>query len=193
MHGLQAATTAAGWLRPHPLQLRPVEEQGRRSELVHDEHHHPDEEDEELHRDLEQAVHQQASPTLGERTSGQIPLHLRLVGAEVRELYEEPAQQPRPERVPCVEPQRRVHPLELPQRPGQRDAFPEGEPRRKQRDSHPEGDQQAHEDDRHLRALGAADRAASSGDRVDDSYGTEGQLVHSTGHPSTAERTSAGA
>ena len=77
---------------------RLVEEDRRRLELIEDEHQHAEQQDEELHRDLEHGVEHQAEPALAQRRPREVALHLRLVGAEVRQREEEAAEQARTRR-----------------------------------------------------------------------------------------------
>ena len=70
-----------------------VEEQGRPLELMQDEHDDPDQQDEELHWNLEQSIEQEAQTAVGDRAARKVPLDLRLIGAEVGHRQKEAARQ----------------------------------------------------------------------------------------------------
>src|SRR5438067_603491 len=55
--------------------------------------------DDELHRDLQHGVEHQAQTALAQRGAADVALHLRLVGAEVREREEQAAEHAGPHRV----------------------------------------------------------------------------------------------
>ena len=91
LFGVQAAEVGlqllvSRGLRPglDPGGLHGIEEQRRGDELVEDEDHGPDEEDEELHRHLDHGVDQQAQAALGDRAAGQVALDLGLVASRNR-------------------------------------------------------------------------------------------------------------
>src|SRR5581483_3065783 len=83
--------------------LRRVEEKRWCNELIEDEHHRADEQNEELHRHLDEAVETQSHPALPHALARQVTLHLRLVRSEVRQRDEETADDPRPEVVRRLE------------------------------------------------------------------------------------------
>ena len=128
-------------LRPHPLQpfvlrvsLRPrrlcvenlvhlfhvcrVPVNGCWVEEVEHEHHHTDEQDEELHGDLHQSVHEQPAACFTWCSSSEVALYLALVCAEVGELQEEATDQPAPERELLGRVPRGIDDLHLAQRTG---------------------------------------------------------------------------
>ena len=74
-----------------PLVGRLVKKHRRLLELEEDEHHHPGQQDEELHRDFQDRVKEQAEPAAGERAAGEIALDLRLIGPEVGKREKETA------------------------------------------------------------------------------------------------------
>ena len=111
------------------LPRRRVEVQRRRLELVEDEHHRPQQQDEELHGDLQHGVEHEAEPALAERCPREVALDLRLVGAEVRKREEEAPEQPRPERVPPARVDREVDPVELAEAAGQGQGVRQAPPR----------------------------------------------------------------
>ena len=144
-----------------------VEEQRRRDELVEDEDHRADEEDEELHRHFDHAVDEQAEAALGDRRAGEVALDLRLVGAEVRERQERAADQARPEVVLRLRIELEVDRVEASHPSGHAERFDERDVLRQrvdgddQRDGHPaEGDQE-------LMDLRPADRFRAAGRGVD--------------------------
>ena len=110
---LERVQPAAGVALQPALPSRLVEEDRRRLELVEDEHQHAQQQDEELHRDLEHGVEHQPEPALAQRRPREVALHLRLVGAEVRQRQEEAAQQAGPEGVAPVHVEREVDALSL--------------------------------------------------------------------------------
>jgi hypothetical protein len=77
----------------------------------------PDQQDEELHGNLEQSIEQQAQATVADRTSRQVSLNLRLIGAEVGHRQEETAGEARPEGVAVVEVEGEIDRVHLPHRP----------------------------------------------------------------------------
>ena len=104
-----------------------VEEQRRRHELVEDEDHGPDEEDDELHRDLEDAVGQEPLAAFGDRPSGQIALDLRLVRPEIGQGDEAPADEARPEVVAVLPVEGEIDDVQLPELSGHVDGVREGD------------------------------------------------------------------
>ena len=72
-----------------PLGL--VEENRGAFEGVEHEDQRSEQQDEELHRDLQERVEHQPEPALAEAAAADVTLHLRLIGAEVREREEEAA------------------------------------------------------------------------------------------------------
>ena len=90
-----------------------VEEDRRRLELIEDEYQRTEQEDEELHGDLEHGVEHQAEPALAQRRPRKIALDLRLVGTEVGQREEEAPQQAGPERIAAVHVDREVDPVQL--------------------------------------------------------------------------------
>src|ERR1019366_1466060 len=75
----------------HAGQLHGLEQKRWLLEGEEDEHHRSDEENEKLHRDLRHGVEKQSEPTLPNRFSGEIPLHLRLIATEVSQGEEHSA------------------------------------------------------------------------------------------------------
>src|SRR2546427_797419 len=74
--GLDGAEATVGCVSP-PFGL--VEEDGVRHELVEDEQERAEQQDHELHRDLQDGVEDQAQPALPQRGAADVALHLRLV------------------------------------------------------------------------------------------------------------------
>ena len=60
-----------------------IEKERRLFELEENENHHAGQEDEELHRQLEDGVEKEAEAAGGERAAGEVALDLRLVGSEI--------------------------------------------------------------------------------------------------------------
>ena len=67
--------------------------------MIEEKNHRAEEEDEKLHRHFHDRVEEQTDPARAQRTAGEITLHLRLVGAEIRERKKEAAENPRPDSV----------------------------------------------------------------------------------------------
>src|SRR4029450_10853310 len=78
------------------LPLRLVEEHRRLRELIEDEQERAEQEDQELHRNLQQGVEDQPEAAFAYGGSADVALHLRLVGPEIRKREEESAEQTRP-------------------------------------------------------------------------------------------------
>ena len=110
----------------HRLRVRCVPIHRRRMKEVEHEDHDPDQQDEELHGDLQQAVHQQPAPCLLHRLPSEVALHLALVRAEVGELQEEAADQAAPQRVLRGRIPRGVDHIQFAQGIGELQAFAEG-------------------------------------------------------------------
>ncbi len=72
--------------------------------LIKNENNHTHEENQELHRDLDQRVEEQPQPALRQRRAREISLHLRLIGPEVGKCDKKPTGKSRPERVTGVQP-----------------------------------------------------------------------------------------
>ena len=106
-------------------------------------------------------------PSRSERAAD-VALHLRLVGAEIREREEQPAEQAGPERVAPARVEREIHRLQLAQGAGNVRGATEPEPVGQLDQQHDEGRHHAAEDHRHLPLLRQADRFAAAGDGVDD-------------------------
>src|SRR5665213_4252174 len=83
-------------------QFHGLEQQRRLFKSKEDEHHRADEEDEELHRDLRQGVEQQSQAALRNRFSGEVPLHLGLIAAEVSQGEEHSTYEATPEVITIV-------------------------------------------------------------------------------------------
>ena len=90
-----------------------IEEHRRGTELVEHEHENAEQQDEELHRHLDQPVEQEPELALSRRVRGQDASDLRLVGAEVGELEEEPADQAGPQVVAARRIEAQVDGVEL--------------------------------------------------------------------------------
>ena len=158
-----SAVGSGGVMRP----LRAVEKDGGGLELVEDEDQRAEQQDEELHRDLQQRVEHEAEPALAQRGAADVALHLRLIGAEVGERQEESAEQAGPESVALGGIERKIHGLELAQGAGEvggpGESEPVGQPH--QHDDKRRG--HAGEDDRHLPFLREAHGDTAAGDGVD--------------------------
>ncbi len=85
------------------FRLYRIEKYRRGLELIEHEQHRPDEENEKLHGNFDHPVEQQPHAALGDGAPGEVALHLRLVGAEVGKLQEQPAQDAGPHRVAVVQ------------------------------------------------------------------------------------------
>src|SRR5690606_27192205 len=89
--------------------------QRSRVHQIEKEYEHTGEQDEELHRDLQDPVHPKPLPRLLHALPAQIALHLALIGAEVGKLKEETADQTAPKRVAFRRIPGRIHDRHLPQ------------------------------------------------------------------------------
>ena len=163
--GLDGAESAV-LLVAAPLRL--VEEHRVRCELVEDEQERAQQQDDELHRDLQHRVEHQAQATLAQRGAADVALHLRLVGAEVGEGEEQPAEHAGPHRVAPARIEGEVHRLQLAQRAGHVRGTGESEAVGQPEQQHDHGRHHAGRDHRHLPLVGQGDGFAAAGDRVDD-------------------------
>ncbi|NJL24014.1 MAG: hypothetical protein HC902_01715 [Calothrix sp. SM1_5_4] len=154
--------------REHLLDRHRIEKQRRRDELVEDEDHHPEKEDEKLHRHLEQAVGEQPEPTFGHRAPREITLHLRLIGAEIRQRKKKPAQNPRPEVVTVVEVEGEVDGVEPPHRARHAGGVEQTDTVGQQVEHGEKGREHPDEDDQHLLELCPRHGAGAAGSGVDD-------------------------
>src|SRR5687767_5477739 len=68
---------------PDLCALDRIEEQWRSDELIENEHHGADEQDEKLHRHFHHAVEEKPETALRDGLAGEVALHLRLIGAEI--------------------------------------------------------------------------------------------------------------
>ena len=143
--------------------LDAVVENGRGLELVEHEHQRAEQQDEELHRNFEQSVEHEAEAALAQRRAAEVALHLRLVGAEIRERQEQAAEEAAPERVACVGVEGEVDRLEFPECAREFERV-----RGQARDEDGEGRDHAAEDDAHLPFLREVHGRAAAGDGVDN-------------------------
>ena len=128
--GFERAELRPVCARARAFELHGVEEDGRLRELVEDEDHRAEEEDEELHRHLDHPVEEQAEPALRDRLARQVALHLRLVGAEVGEREEAAAEESRPEVVLVRDVEGEVDGVQAPELARDVRGFEEGDVRR---------------------------------------------------------------
>ena len=165
---LERRVLAGPRARRHLVREPRVEEHRTAVEQEEREHEHAREQDEELQRDLRERADDQRVPALGERLRREIPLHLALVAAEIRERQEEAAEQARPERVRLVQIEPEVDGLETShrtrdvQRRSRADAL--GQPHEQQHHRHAEPP----DDEHHLLDVGPRDRLDAAEHRVDD-------------------------
>ena len=127
-----------------------VEKDRRLFELEENENHHPGEEDEELHRQLEHGIEKETEAAAGERTAGEIALDLRLVGPEIGEREKESAEQARPKSVALLRDRRRNRPRSACPFSRRRTPLRETTVRRQPMHDHSEGDAHPGQDDGHL-------------------------------------------
>ena len=170
-----------------------IEKDRRPFELEENENHHPGEENEELHRQFEHGIEEQPEAAGGERTAGEIALHLRLVGPEIGEREKEAAEQTRPKSVAMMKIEREIDRVSFPIFPAMETAWRNDTSGRQTMENHAEGDAHPGEDDGHLPLLRVADGGCSAGGRIDDDKKPESRIVRRTFQPSSAERMIAGA
>jgi len=91
------------------LPLGPVEEHRGAFKLVEDEQERAEQEDEELHRNLQERIGHQTEAAFAQRGAADVSLHLRLVGAEIREREKQTAEQAGPKRVAPGRIERKIH------------------------------------------------------------------------------------
>ena len=144
-----------------------VEEHRRPLELIENEDQHAQQQDEELHGNLADAVEHQAEPALAQRRAGEVTLDLGLVGAEIGQREKHPAQHAGPERVAPVEVEREVDCLELVQAAGQRERVGEAEAGGQPGEQDDERRDHPGKDDPDLVFLGQIHRVAAAGCGVD--------------------------
>ncbi len=161
-------------LRVH-LQCRLVEVQRRRLELVKHEHQRTQQQDRELHRDLQHRVEHQSEAALAQRIPCEVSLHLALIGTEIRERQEEPAKDAGPDRVALVEVEREVNGFELAE--AACDVQHVAEAQRVRHPHHQDDERREHpqHDHAHLVFLRDADGLAAAADGVDDDDGAHQQ------------------
>ena len=104
-----------------------IEKHRRLFELVEDKDQHPEQQDEELHRDFAHGIEHQAQPAFAQRSAGKVTLHLRLVGAEIGQQQKYSAEQPGPERVALVDIDRKIHGVQFLKSAGQGQRVGEGQ------------------------------------------------------------------
>ena len=90
-----------------------MKQQGRLIEQEEDEYHGADIQNQELHGHFRHGVEQEAEAALANRFPGQIALHLALVGAEIGEREERPADHAAPQVVTILPVEVRHHGVEL--------------------------------------------------------------------------------
>ncbi len=137
-------------------------------EVVEDEDQHAGEQDEKLHRHLEERVEQQREAALLQAAPREIPLHLALVAAEVGQHQEEAPHESAPERVGRREAGRRIDDRETPGGASEGQGVAEADAFGKlcYGDAHAEED--AEPDEEHLDDVGPDDRLVPPVDHVDD-------------------------
>ena len=151
-----------------PLRLHRVEEDRREDELVEGEDHRADEEDDELHRHLDQAVREEAEAALGDGGAREVALYLRLVGAEVGEREEEAADEAGPEVVAARRVEGEVDGVQPPEPTGDADGAGEADLVGEEPEEEDEGRPHADEDDEELLELRRVHRLRPSRRDVDD-------------------------
>ena len=147
---------------------RAIEEDRRGLKLVENEDQRAEQQDEELHRDLQDRIEHEAETALPERGAGQVPLHLRLVGAEVGEGQEQAAEHPRPHGVAFVEIDGEIHRLQLVEASGDREGVGQAQAAWEFRQQHGKCRSHAGENYGHLPFLRDADRFVATDRRIDD-------------------------
>ncbi len=155
-------------LRLEPGELSPVPQQRRRVEVEEDEHEDPGEQDEELHRDLEEGVEEERQPALGEGPAREVALDLALVAPEVGHRQEHPADEPAPERVGPGEVERGVHRLQPARGLGEGQRVAHSEPGRELGDRDADAEEDSQPDEPHLDDVRPDHRAVATVDDVDD-------------------------
>src|ERR1700686_2850299 len=145
---------------------RLIEKHGGLFELIEKKNHRAEEEDEKLHRHFHDRVEEQTDPARAQRTAGEITLHLRLVGAEIREREEEPAENPRPDSVAPGGIEGKIDRLEFSHFPRNGKGAAERQVVGQTVDRDAEGEGHADEDDQDLITLGEADDLGAADNRV---------------------------
>ena len=168
MPHLELGELAGARPRGDPLRLDRVEEDGRQDELVEGEDHRPDEEDDELHRHLHQAVRQEAESALRDGGAREVSLHLRLVGAEIREREKEAADEARPEVVAAPRVEGEVDGVQPPEAPGDADRVEDADPFGEEPEEEDERRPHPEQDDEQLLDLRRVHGLRPAGGDVDD-------------------------
>ena len=137
-------------------------------ELVEDEQERAEQEDEELHRNLQEGIEHQAEAAFAQGGAADVALHLGLVGAEIGEREKQAAEEAGPERVAPARIERHIDRLQLAQGTGNVRGATEAEPVGQLDQQDDQGRHHAAEDHRHLPLLGQADRFAAARHGVDD-------------------------
>ena len=145
-----------------------IEKQRRRLELIKDKNQDAEQQDAELHRDFADGVEHEAEPAFAQRRAGNVALHLRLVGAEIRKHQKCPAEQPRPKGVTLVNVGGKVNCIELLKSAGQRKGVCERKPGGQFRHQQAKRGDHAREDDAKLVFLRDGHGIAAAGHGVND-------------------------
>ncbi len=95
------------------LRLHLVKKDWRLVELIKDKHHYPYKKDDKLHRDFQKAVHHQTHPAFSQGFSGQITLHLRLVGTKIGKKEKNRCRHARPEIIAVRQVKFKVYDIEF--------------------------------------------------------------------------------
>ncbi len=160
--------------RPGLRHLGRIEEHGRGLELVGHEHEHAEEQDRELHRHLDEPVQEEPQLALARRARGEDAAHLRLIGAEVGELEEEAAEEPRPQIVAARRIERGVERAQLPGPARHRERAGEPHSRRQRAQHQHERERQCAQDDAELERVRRRHGArAAEHDRAHDERAQE--------------------
>ena len=130
-------------------------------EIEH-EHQHPGQQNQELHRNLDDAVPEHAPFGFGGVLPAQIPLDLALVGAEVGQLEEEAANQSAPQGVAGLRVPRQIDGLEFSEGAGEPEALAEGHDVAQVVHGQSKGGKEAGEHHRHLLFVGHPDGAGAA-------------------------------
>ena len=165
---VDGAQLCAGFPGGMGLPLRRIEKDRWLLELVKHKDQCAEQQDEELHRDLEHAVEHQAEPALAQRTAGQIALYLGLVGAKIRQREKEASERPGPEGVASVRTQGEVHRRQFVKTARQRQRVTKANPGGQLRQQHEERGEHARKNHPDLVFLREVDRFASAGRGIGD-------------------------
>ena len=140
----------------------------RTVELVEHKNHNAHQQNKKLHRYLQQPVHDQAHLALLYASSGEVALHLALVGPEIGEGQKTAANDTAPESIAVFKIKGKIQNIHFPVGACNFKGFSKGNIERKVIQNQKKSDQHPEEDNRHLLLLGNAHGLGAAAYRIND-------------------------